>query len=51
MRLLGLMTVLLGLGTTLMAGITAPEIDGSTGAAALTLLAGGVLVLRGRRKK
>jgi LPXTG-motif cell wall-anchored protein len=34
----------------LTAGTSAPEIDSSTGAAALALLAGGILVIRGRRK-
>jgi hypothetical protein len=51
MKLLGLTIALAGMATALMAGITAPEIDASAGAAALALLAGGVLVLRGRRKK
>ncbi len=51
MKLLGLTVILAGMATTAMAGITVPEVDASTGAAALALLAGGVLVLRGRRKK
>jgi MYXO-CTERM domain-containing protein len=33
------------------AGMLAPEIDASTGVAAVGLLAGGLLVLRSRRKK
>ena len=39
------------MATSLMAGLTTPEIDASSGAAALALLGGGVLVIRGRRKK
>ena len=40
------------LGVAMAAGATAaPEIDASTGVAALSLLAGAVLVIRGRRKK
>ena len=31
--------------------VRAPEIDASAGAAALTLLAGGMLVLRSRRRR
>lgn len=50
-KLFGMMVVLAGMATALMAGNPAPEVDASTGAAALALLAGGVLVLRGRRKK
>jgi hypothetical protein len=50
-KFLGLALVLAGMATSLMAGITAPEIDASTGAAALALLSGSVLVLRGRRQK
>lgn len=33
------------------AGLITPEISGSTAAGALALLSGGLLVLRGRRKK
>ena len=40
------------LGVAMAAGVTAvPEIDPSTGVAAISLLAGAVLVIRGRRKK
>jgi hypothetical protein len=37
----------------LLAGVivSSPEIDAATGAAAITLLAGSVLVLRARRRK
>jgi hypothetical protein len=51
-KLLGLAVVLMGMATALTAaGAVAPEIDGSTTVAALALLAGGVLVIRARRKK
>ena len=51
-RLLGLATLLTGMATALMAaGAAVPEIDGSTAVAAVVLVAGGVLVIRARRKK
>lgn len=50
-KFLGLAIIFAGISTSLMAGFSAPEVDASTGAAAIALLAGGVLVLRGRRKK
>jgi len=31
-------------------GVAAPEIDAATGVAAVTLLAGAVLIIRGRRR-
>jgi hypothetical protein len=46
--------VLLFLGAVQMMlarGIDAPEIDASTGTAALALLSGGLMVLRSRRAK
>jgi hypothetical protein len=44
--------LLLGIGTTVFAGVvTTPEIDGSTAASAITLISGAVLVLRSRRKR
>jgi hypothetical protein len=53
LKILGL--TLLGAGTAAIAMAaaftTVPEIDPSTGVAALSLLAGAVLVIRGRRKK
>jgi MYXO-CTERM domain-containing protein len=51
---LGVLTVLvIGAPGVLRAGpvTSAPEVDPSTGVAALALLAGAVLVIRGRRKK
>jgi hypothetical protein len=50
LKFLGLVLVLAGTATALMAGPSAPEVDASTGAAAFALLTGGVLVIRGRRK-
>jgi len=50
-KMLGTMMVFAAMATALAAGTTTPEIDASTGAAAFALLTGGVLVLRGRRKK
>ena len=53
LKILGV--TLLGAGTAAVAmaaaGVAAPEIDPSTGVAAISLLAGAVLVIRGRRKK
>jgi len=45
--------VLLGIGTgfAAMAAPGAPEIDPASGASALALLAGAVVVIRGRRRK
>ena len=51
MKVFGIAVLMVGIATSLMAGAGAPEVDASTGAAALALLTGGVLVLRGRRKK
>ena len=52
-KILGMM--LLGAGTAAVAmaalSVAAPEIDPSSGVAAISLLAGAVLVIRGRRKK
>jgi len=50
-RLLGTIVLLLGTSGFLLAGATTPEIDPSSGAAALALLSGGLIVLRARRKK
>lgn len=45
--------VLLGLGvlTVASAGVSAPEIDAASSVNALALIAGAVLVVRGRRRK
>lgn len=51
-KILGLVLVMVGASSVLLAGVvTVPEIDASTGASALAILAGGILVLRARRKK
>ncbi len=51
-KVLGMALMIVGASSALMAGVAAvPEIDASTGASALAILAGGILVLRARRKK
>jgi uncharacterized protein (TIGR03382 family) len=51
MRVIGVGVLFLSIAGVAMAGTIAPEIDASSGMAALGLLCGGVLVLRARRKK
>lgn len=53
MKLIGLMMLLAGAAGSAMAGLTiaAPEIDTTSSIGALTLLSGGLVVLRSRRKK
>ncbi|MBN9663579.1 MAG: hypothetical protein J0H49_35600 [Acidobacteria bacterium] len=46
---LGMLCLMIGLGTVAMARI-APEIDGASATSALTLLTGAVLVIRSRRR-
>jgi len=46
-----LITFLSVSGIAFAGGVQVPEIDASTGAAALTLLSGGLLLLRSRRAK
>jgi|KBSMisStaDraftv2_1062788.scaffolds.fasta_scaffold06843_6 hypothetical protein len=51
-KVLGMALMIVGASSALLAGVpTVPEIDASTGASALAILAGGILVLRARRKK
>lgn len=51
-RVIGLAVLLTTVSVFAFAGaLPAPEIDASSGVAALGLLAGGLLVLRSRRKK
>ena len=51
-KVLGMALMIVGASSALMAGaIAVPEIDASTGASAVAILAGGILVLRARRKK
>jgi hypothetical protein len=52
MRILGMAIVMASVAGFAFAGRgPAPEIDASAGAAAIGLLAGGLLILRGRKKK
>jgi hypothetical protein len=48
---IGLTMVLLSIAGTAFAGTGVPEIDASTGTAALALLSGGMLILRTRRNR
>ena len=50
---IGLSMVLLSVGGSAFAGtsISVPEIDATTGAAALAVLSGGMMILRSRRNK
>jgi LPXTG-motif cell wall-anchored protein len=50
-KLLGFAMLMIGAAGFASAGTIAPEIDPASGVAALALLSGGLLVLRGRRKK
>jgi hypothetical protein len=51
-KFIAVMLLLLGTSTVSMAGIHAvPELDSTTGAAAVALIAGAALIIRGRRKK
>ena len=53
MKFLGLMLLLAGVSSSAFAAdvLAAPEISTASGAAAITLLSGALLVIRGRRKK
>lgn len=51
-KIIGLVMVLMSMSVTAFAvPVQTPEIDASTGASALALLSGGLLVLRSRRNK
>ncbi len=51
-KILALALLTIGTSAVCLAGLAAvPEIDPSSGAAAIALLAGGLLVIRSRRKK
>jgi hypothetical protein len=51
-EVLGMVLLIVGASSALMAGTaTVPEIDASTGASALVIVAGGILVLRARLGK
>ena len=52
MRVLGTAMVLMGVASTAFGLATpVPEIDGNSALAALALVSGGLLIIRGRRKK
>jgi len=50
MRLLSALALLTGLAGSLLAGNGVPEIDANSATAAIALVAGGLLVLRGRKR-
>ncbi len=53
-KMLGLSLLLIGVAVNCMAGLqpaVTPEVDPTTGGAAIALLGGGLLVIRYRRKK
>jgi hypothetical protein len=50
-KIVGLAMLLIGCAGFALAGNPTPEIDASSGVAAVTLLSGGLLVLRSRRKR
>ncbi len=51
MKVLGLALILAALAGSAFAGVGAPEIDGSTATAAIALVAGGLVVLRARKRR
>ena len=50
-RMIGLSILMVSMATFALAGIRAPEIDATSGAAAIGLLSGGILILRSRKKR
>jgi LPXTG-motif cell wall-anchored protein len=50
-RIIGMGIMLASVAGFAFAGVSAPEIDGSSALAAVGLLSGGLLVLRSRKKK
>ena len=52
MKFLGLVLLLVGVSSSAFAGlvVVAPEISPASGTAAIALLSGAILVIRGRRK-
>lgn len=50
-KLIGLALLMIGVAGIALAGGPAPEIDPSAAVGAIALLGGGVLVIRGRRRK
>jgi hypothetical protein len=51
MRMLGMAMLLIGVSGLAFASVTVPEIDAGSAGTAVALLAGTLLVIRGRRKK
>jgi len=52
MKIIGIALLLVGVASLAFAGTpVAPEISPASGVAALTLVSGAILVIRGRRKK
>ncbi|MEO5924072.1 MAG: hypothetical protein ABIR70_09615 [Bryobacteraceae bacterium] len=51
MKHIGTLVILLATSTYAFAGVSTPEIDGNTAGAAIALVSGGLMVLRGRRKR
>jgi outer membrane lipoprotein SlyB len=50
-RLLGMAILVSSVAGYALGGVSTPEIDGSSAAAALGLVAGGILVLRSRKRR
>lgn len=50
-RILAIAVLMVAVASFSFAGIPAPEIDASSGAAAIGLLGGAALILRSRKKK
>ena len=51
MKIFSAVILLVGLAGSALAGVEVPEIDANSAAAAIALVSGGLLVLRGRRKQ
>jgi hypothetical protein len=51
LKLIAVALLVVGCSAVAMAGSNTPEIDPASGANALALIAGGLVVLRSRRKK
>lgn len=52
MRMISLVTILMAMATFAFGGnVNVPEISATSATSALALLSGGVMMLRGRRKK
>ena len=49
-RVAGMVMLIVGVSGAAMAATTVPEIDPGAGASAVALLAGAILVIRGRRR-